>query len=478
MKKQLTLHLLSFILLTSLLLFHHSVTLADEVKRPNIVIFLADDLGWADVGWHGHATNTPIKTPNLDKLAASGLKLEQFYVQPVCSPTRASLMTGRHTFRYGLQNVVRPWAEYGLPTEERTLANALHDAGYYTAITGKWHLGEVEKKYLPLQRGFDYHYGFYRGAIDYYEHTASGAGGLDWHRNGKPLREEGYSTDLIGDDAVRVIQNHDTNKPLFLYVPFNAVHSPYQETPDKELNAQYDNYNGRRKIYAGMVSSMDANIGRIYKALEDKGLADNTFIFFSSDNGGPQPKLVTDNGALRAGKATLYEGGLRVPAFVTWTGKIKPNTVTEQPIHIVDLYPTLVGIAGGTIEQKLPLDGVDLKELLLENKPLARKEIPLYSIPDMGAIRVGDWKLVRSRIQNMVAAVEQPGLTNNLEPQTELFNLTDDPNEKNNLAESNPEKLKELLDRLEVYTKQTVTPLGSKPRSPDYKPKEIWGYFD
>jgi arylsulfatase A-like enzyme len=231
-------------------------------------------------------------------------------------------MTGRHTFRYGLQNVVRPWAEYGLPVEERTLANALHDAGYYTAITGKWHLGEVEKKYLPLQRGFDYHYGCYRGAIDYYDHTASGVGGLDWHRNGKPLREEGYSTDLTASDAVKVIQNHDTNKPL------------------------------------------------------------------------------------------------------------------------------------------------------------ARKEIPLYSIPDMGAIRAGDWKLVRYHTPNMVAAVEQPRQSANLEIKTELFNLADDPNEKNNLAESNPEKLKELLERLDVYSKQAVTPLGSKPKSPDFKPKEIWGYFD
>ncbi|MDR1960228.1 MAG: arylsulfatase [Planctomycetaceae bacterium] len=460
-----------------ILLLSGSLTLFanENAERPNIVIFLADDLGWADVGWHG----TEIKTPNLDLLASQGVKLEQFYVQPVCSPTRASLMTGRHTFRYGLQNVVRPWADYGLPTEERTLAEALRDAGYYTAITGKWHLGEVEKKYLPLQRGFDYHYGFYRGAIDYYEHTASGVGGLDWHRNGKPLREEGYSTDLIADDAVRVIKNHDDVKqPLFLYVPFNAVHGPYQETPEKNLYEQYTDLKGTRKIYAGMIASMDNAVGQIVKALEDKGIKDNTLIFFSSDNGGPQPKVVTDNGPLRGGKATLYEGGLRVPAFVVWPGKIKPDTVTEQPIHIVDLYPTLIGIAGGTLEQKLPLDGIDLKELFLENKPLARKEIPLYSIPNMGAIRVGDWKLVRSRTQNMVAAIEQPGLTNNLESKTELFNLADDPNEKNNLAESNPEKLKELFDRLEAYTKQTVTPLGSKPRSPDYKPKEVWGYFD
>lgn len=195
-----------------------------SAKRPNIVIILADDQGWADVGFHG----SEIKTPELDRLAASGARLEQFYVQPVCSPTRAALMTGRYPMRYGLQvGVVRPWAQYGLPLEERTLAQALAEAGYETAICGKWHLGHFRRDYLPTRRGFDHQYGHYNGALDYFTHQRDG--GHDWHRDDQACYDQGYSTFLLADEAVRLIRRHDTAKPLFLYVPFNAVHSPHQE---------------------------------------------------------------------------------------------------------------------------------------------------------------------------------------------------------------------------------------------------------
>ncbi|MDR1491510.1 MAG: arylsulfatase [Planctomycetaceae bacterium] len=430
--------------------------------KPNIVIFLADDLGWADVGWHG----TEIKTPNLDKLAAQGVKFEQFYVQQLCTPTRAALLTGRYPSRYGLQTrVIFFYSDYGLSTEERTLSQALHDAGYYTAITGKWHLGETEKKYLPNQRGFDYHYGLYLGAIDYYSHVHND--GLDWHRNGETVREKGYSTKLIGDDAIKVVKNHDTSKPLFLYVPFNAVHAPYQETPNKKLNAQYENLEGNRKIYAGMVSALDANVGRIYKALEQKGILDNTVIFFSSDNGGPQPKKVTDNGNLRAGKGTLYEGGVRVPAFAVWPGKIKPGTVSNELIHIVDLYPTILNIAGASLEQKLPLDGVNLKDVLTENKPTLRKEILLNAEANRGALRLGDWKIV---IADLDAEDKE-------KIKYELFNVKDDPGETKDLSTSQPEKLKELQERYETYASQAVPSLF-KPKPEDFKPKDVWGEFN
>jgi arylsulfatase A-like enzyme len=431
--------------------------------KPNIVIFLADDLGWADVGWHG----TAIKTPNLDKLAASGMKLEQFYVQPVCTPTRAALMTGRHTFRYGLQDAILNWDTTGLPTEERTLAQALKEAGYYTAITGKWHLGHAEKKYLPCERGFDYHYGFYNPSTHYYEHT-SGTG-LDWHRNGKPVHEEGYTTDLLADDAVRIVKNHDTSKPLFLYVPFNAVHSPYLAPPEKELTEQYSELEGTRQIYAAMTTSMDNAIGRIVKALEEKGIKDNTLIFFSSDNGGPQPKVVTDNGPLRGSKATLYEGGLRVPAFVVWNGKIKAGSVSQQVTHLVDLFPTLVGLAGGSLKQNIPIDGVDLKDVFLSDKPLDRKELILYALPNGGALRIGDWKLIAGQWQILrTSYAEGP----------ELFNLADDPYEQNNLAQSHPEKLKELQERLEFYTKQAVPKIVGQPRPEDFQAPDVWGVFE
>ncbi|GAG39880.1 unnamed protein product, partial [marine sediment metagenome] len=176
--------------------------------KPNIVFILADDLGFKDVGYHG----SKIKTPNIDKLASEGVRLEQFYVQPVCSPTRSSLMTGRYPMRYGLQvGVVRPWAQYGLPLEERTLAQALKEAGYTTAICGKWHLGHLDSKYLPTARGFDHQYGHYNGALNYFTHIRDK--GLDWHRDDEPLREEGYTTDLLADESVRLIERHDVSRP-------------------------------------------------------------------------------------------------------------------------------------------------------------------------------------------------------------------------------------------------------------------------
>src|SRR3989440_7816456 len=187
---------------------------AADAPRPHIVFLLADDLGWSDVGYH----KSEIHTPNIDRLAASGAKLEQFYVLPVCSPTRAALMTGRYPMRHGLQTgVVRPWAQYGLPLEERTLPQALKEAGYTTAICGKWHLGHFKPEYLPTQRGFDHQYGHYNGALDYFTHLRDG--GFDWHRDDKVSRDEGYSTHLIAKEAVRLIEAQKDGKPLFLYVP-------------------------------------------------------------------------------------------------------------------------------------------------------------------------------------------------------------------------------------------------------------------
>src|SRR6266567_3746720 len=192
-----------------------------SAERPNIVFLLADDLGWSDVGFHG----SEIKTPNIDKLAAAGARLEAFYVQPVCSPTRAALMTGRYPMRHGLQvGVVRPWAQYGLPLEERTLPQALQEAGYFTAICGKWHLGHFQRAYLPTNRGFSHQYGHYNGALDYFTHLRDG--GFDWHRDDRACRDEGYSTHLLAREALRLVREHDGKKPLFLYVPFNAPHAP------------------------------------------------------------------------------------------------------------------------------------------------------------------------------------------------------------------------------------------------------------
>src|SRR5215831_2320043 len=200
---------------------------AQGAPRPHIVYIVADDLGWKDVGFHG----SDIKTPNIDSLAQAGARLEQFYVQPMCTPTRAALMTGRYPFRYGLQSFVIPASgTYGLPTDEWLLPQALGDAGYETAIVGKWHLGHADRKFWPKQRGFDYQYGPLIGEIDYFTHQANGV--VDWYRNDTVVQEEGYSTTLLGNDAVKLIDAHDAAKPLFLYLAFNAAHTPYQATPE------------------------------------------------------------------------------------------------------------------------------------------------------------------------------------------------------------------------------------------------------
>ncbi|MBC8468861.1 MAG: sulfatase-like hydrolase/transferase [Planctomycetes bacterium] len=432
-------------------------------KKPNIVFILADDLGFKDVGYQGG----DIKTPHIDKLAREGTRLDQFYVQPVCSPTRSSLMTGRYPIRCGLQiGVVRPWAKHGLPLEERTLAEALKEAGYTTAICGKWHLGHLSSQYLPTSRGFDHQYGHYNGALDYFTHIRDG--GLDWHRNDRPLRQEGYSTDLIADESVRIIKEHNISRPLFLYVPFNAVHSPFQAT-QPYIDMYKHITNKRRRIYSAMVTSMDDAIGRIVKALQERGLKRNTLIIFCSDNGGVQG--VADNGPLRGHKAQLYEGGIRVPAVALWPDVIKAGAVVKEPLHIVDMYPTLIKLAGARLEQPLPIDGKDAWPTITDGKPSPHEEILHNVTAAAGAIRRGDWKLVYNGSigANNTGPVDKKVF--------ELFNIADDPYEKSNLADKYPQKFQELKLRLEHYAKEAVPaniPPNKMPK--DFKVPKVWGH--
>ncbi|MBN2317056.1 MAG: arylsulfatase [Sedimentisphaerales bacterium] len=437
-----------------------------SASKPNIVFILADDLGFKDVGYRGGI----IKTPNIDKLASAGVRLEQFYVQPVCSPTRSSLMTGRYPMRYGLQvGVVRPWANYGLPLEERTLAQALKEAGYTTAICGKWHLGHLNAKYLPTSRGFDHQYGHYNGALDYFTHIRDG--GLDWHRDDRPLNEEGYTTELIANESVRLIEQHDTSRPLFLYVPFNAAHSPFQA-----LQPHIDRYKHikekRKRIYAAMTTCMDYAVGRIVSAINQRGLTRNTLIFFCSDNGGVQS--VADNGLLRGHKTLLYEGGIRVPAIAVWPGVLKAGAIVNEPLHIVDMYPTLLNLAGGKLNQALSLDGKDAWPTIAEGKPSPHEDILFNITPANGAIRCGDWKLVHNG--NLGANNTGQKMEQNV---FELFNLAEDPYEKNDLSEKHPKKLAELKRRLEAYANQAAKPNFSPNRMPkDFKVPKVWGCSD
>jgi arylsulfatase A-like enzyme len=417
----------------------------DAAPRPNIVLILADDLGYADCGFGG---GKEIKTPHLDKLAAAGTVLEALYVQPVCSPTRAALMTGRYPMRMGLQvGVIRPWAEYGMPLEERTLPQALKEAGYTTAICGKWHLGSFDKAYWPNARGFDHAYGHLFGALDYFTHIRDGK--LDWYRNGEPLEEEGYTTHLLAREAVKFIREHDKSKPFLLYVPFNAVHTPLQ-VPEQYM-APYAGLKMQRRKLAGMLAAMDEAVGQIVAAVEEKGVRDNTLFIFSSDNGGYNPGVVTDNGPLRAGKGTLYEGGVRAAAFITWDGHVAAGARLKEPLHTVDWYPTLLKLAGASLEQKLPLDGRDVWPTITAGKPSPHEEILFNTTPTAGALRVGQWKLKLS------------GLGNRNGGAVELFNLAEDLSEQNNLAEQHPERVKELRARYDQLASEAAEPKNTEP---------------
>lgn len=446
---------------------------AAEAPRPNVVVLLIDDLGRADCGFMG---GKEIRTPQLDKLAAAGTILDQFYVQPVCSPTRAALMTGRYPMRYGLQvGVIRPWAQYGLPLEERTLAQALRQAGYATAICGKWHLGTIRPDYLPTKRGFDHQYGHYLGAIDCFTHMRDG--GFDWHRDDRECRDEGYSSFLLADEAVRIVEAAKPEQPFFLYVPFNAVHSPLQSPPEYE--SQYADLPKSRRDYARMLTALDDAIGRIVAAIDRRGLRKNTLFIFSSDNGGPAPGRTTDNGPLRAGKGTVYEGGVRVAAFATWEGVIRAGSKVEAPLHMVDWLPTLVKLAGGTLDGSLPLDGRDAWPTITAGAPSPHESILLNATPTGGAVRMGDWKLVLNggTIDESDPGTGQPTKKPKGKDAVELFNLAEDPNETKNLADEHPQRLAHLRRRYQELAREAVPP-KSEAKPAGFKTPRVWGESD
>jgi arylsulfatase A-like enzyme len=441
----------------------------NAAERPNIVVFLVDDLGFADCGFNG---GTDIQTPQIDALAAAGTVLGAHYVQPVCSPTRAALMTGRYAVHTGVYTIVRPGARWGLPLAERTLASALKDAGYETAITGKWHLGEFQRDYLPTSRGFDHQYGHYFGALDYFTHIRDGK--PDWYRNDQPLQESGYTTELLANEAVRLIRSRSGQqpKPLFLYVPFNGVHAPLQ-VPEKYLSP-YQHLTGNRRTYAGMLAAVDAAIGQIVMALRDTEQLENTLIVFSADNGGPNPDTLTRNTPFRAGKGTLYEGGIRSAAFACWPRRIPAGGRTEEPVHVIDWFPTFVEVAGGSSDQPLPLDGRSLLPMLTAGKPSPHDSLLLVQSPVRAAVRAGDWKLLRLAGPASEDGTSAAGETTNpaknagkgkaknkaksstTENALQLYNLRQDPGETKNVAANEPGKVAELQTLLDGWMKDAV----------------------
>jgi arylsulfatase A-like enzyme len=424
-----------------------------ESNRPNIVFFLSDDQGYADAGFNG---GTDIKTPNLDRLAENGTILTSLYAQPVCSPTRAALMTGRYPTNTGVYQVMNAKNTWRLKPDERTLAKALHDAGYETAICGKWHLGH-EPGNRPTDQGFDHQYGFMSGAIDSFKLTSGrgdGEPGRDWYRNDQRCDDQGYATELIADEACRIIETKDPARPLFLYVPFGAVHTPHQ-APDR-YTAAYRGLPRPRKNLAAMTTAMDEAVERIVNALIEKGIRDNTLIIFCSDNGGVSWGASASNAPLRGGKADIYEGGVRVCAFANWPGKIPAGVKNDQPMHVIDWYPTLIKLAGESIDQPLAIDGKDIWTVLTEDAQSPHEEILIVgSVGGQRAIRMGDWKLLINPWDR-----EKEGKGRGSSGRVELYDLSHDIGETTNLVDQHPDRAKQMRARLEDQLTTPVNPAG------------------
>ncbi|MCX7011358.1 MAG: arylsulfatase [Candidatus Sumerlaeota bacterium] len=419
-------------------------------EKPNIVYFLVDDMGYADIGFNGCQD---IRTPNIDRLAEQGAVLDSFYAQPVCSPGRSALLTGRYPMHTGIYNVVNPEGtglRGPLPLAERTLAQALREAGYATAICGKWHLGSDTPEYRPTRRGFDSQYGLMGGAINYFTHAAADKkmGAFDWWRNDVASEDTGYSTHLIADEACRVIREQPAGKPLFLYVAPNAVHGPL-DAPAECLKPYADLPQDRIKL-AGATAALDDDIGRIMAALAEKDMISNTLVIYSSDNGGPSWNKSCRNDPLRGGKSDIYEGGMRVCAFASWPGNIPGGIHINEPLHVVDWFPTLCRLAGASLSQPLPLDGLDIWPVLTQGAKSPHDAIPLIGSRDgQYAIRVGDWKLLINPAEFKRNVKCSP---------VELYNLATDISEKHNFAAEQPERVKAMRARLDELLANPANP--------------------
>jgi arylsulfatase A-like enzyme len=390
--------------------------------KPNVVMIVVDDLGWAGVGYH--AKNMP--TPNLDKLAAEGMKLERFYVYPVCSPTRAALLTGRMPRGLGIVNPLGG-PEPGLPGGLPTISSTFKAAGYATSLIGKWHLGRAT---TPQQNGFDHFYGFITAEVDYYRHTSKN-GRLDWQRDGQPLEEQGYSTYLFADDAVRQIKARDRSKPFYLQITFNAPHDPL--SAPQELVGKHRDKGQLPGLYAAVVEAMDIGIGRVLGALDAENLREETIVIFFSDNGASR-REGGSNDPLRMGKGTVYEGGIRTPAAIRWPGRIPGGVALTHPICVQDLYPTLAAACGVAMPREAKIDGSDQWPAISQGRPLARDPFIVASF-DIALID-GAWKLIE---------FQQGGRS--------LYNLKDDISEATDLFPARTDVASQLGAKLDALKK-------------------------
>ena len=463
-------HFLVTLVFGCLVIFEVSAKQNHQV-RPNIVFMLADDMGWNQPGFNGGKKEL---TPNIDKFADSSMSLTHYYTHSVCAPTRGAFLTGRYSFRnwmdwrsedFGKPSYLKALGltlahnERGEPTrrihalssEERTVAEVLKDAGYFTAIVGKWHCGEWLPEHLPMGQGFMHQYGHYAWGIDYYTktivHNAPARYAVyDWHRNQKPLKEDGYATDLFAAEAEKVIAAQSKDKPFFLYVPFNAVHGPLNPPP---------NFDGDKDdplaIRDSMLKSLDDAVGRIVAAVDKNGFKDNTIVIFTNDNG---PVLESMSEPYRGTKNTTFEGGVRVPCLIRWPGHIEPGSKNNGMMFVADWFPTFNALAG--VKEPAPdnIDGINMIDMLFNGNDSPRDEI-IFEVSGsvrLPTIRKGDFKLMGDM----------------------LFNVKKDPGEKNDIAKEKPKIVKKLSERLVSVAKERP-PLGDKPLLMDPPLPYIYG---
>ena len=450
------------------------VTPALSAERPNIIIMVADDLGWSDVGFRGG----DIDTPSLDRLAKEGVELSRFYTTPICSPTRAALMTGRDPMRLGVAYaVLMPWTNAGIHPDEHFMPETFRDAGYQTAMVGKWHLGHSLQAYHPNARGFEHFYGHLHTEVGYFPPFAN-QGGKDFQRNGVSIDRDGYESYILADEVSRYIRERDTDKPFFVYMPFIAPHTPldapedlkqkYADLEDNRQPARSKNTDETRRMnrlmgipsarpmYAAVVDGMDRAIGKVLETLEKQGIADNTIVLFFSDNGGAAYATGgADNVPLRGGKGETWEGGIRVVSLMRWPDRLEAGGEMDQIMSAMDVFPTLAEAAGLTPgNDRFELDGESMWPAIAEGKLIPREDLLFFAseTPIRGSFMLtafnDHWKLVQDVQQGLLSAT----VTNY------LFRIDEDPNEYNNLAAEYPDVVAHLAG--EIHYWRTLHPVA------------------
>lgn len=446
-------------------------------ERPNVVVIVADDLGWSDPGFRGG----PIETPSLDALASEGLEFERFYTTPICSPTRAALHTGRDPMRLGVAyNTIMAWHNNGVHPAERFMPEAFKEAGYQTAMVGKWHLGHAQQTYHPNERGYEHFYGHLHTEVGYFPPFAA-QGGKDFQQNGESIEAEGYESFILAKEASRFIRDRDPSRPFFLYMPFIAPHTPLDAPAD--LQEKYADLNddrpparseftddsrrmsrlllqpSARPMYAAVVDGMDQAIAQVLATLDQQGIAENTIVLFLSDNGGAAyASGGANNAPFRGGKGETFEGGIRVVAMMRWPAKIEPGTKAKDIVSIMDVFPTLAGAAGIEPGNSMKLDGRNLWPALQAGTRFQRDDLLFFAaemtVPGslMTTAFDDEWKLVQRIVQKQLTT----------EVTNSLFRINEDPYERNNLAPAHPKLVADLSER--VVRWRSLHPVGGTPR--------------